>query len=319
MTKIKNFPTPVAGLALGISAIGWCWENYAPHLGLIQNTTSAIALLLVCGVMAKFIRHPTKLFEELRHPIVGSVLPTMCMALMAISYDLIHFHQLAITGRVVWYGAVILHLLFFISFTYHRCKGFKLKDMIPSWFIPAIGPILGCLANPGADTLWLANILLVLGVGSYFVLLPLLMYRLTFHERLQAAEVPTFAIMAAPSNLIIIGYLGVATAPMVNMLLMLSGVAILLNVVFYLSLVRLLKQPFSAGFSAYTFPLASGATAMFKMEALLTSHELSNGVGVFHYLAIFQLYVASLIIAYVAFCFIKHYRFNLIGLFVNRA
>lgn len=318
MTKIRNFPTPVAGLALGISAIGWCWENYAPHLGLIQNLTSAIALVLVMGVAAKFIRHPSKLFEELRHPIVGSVLPTMCMALMAISYDLIHFHQLAITGRVVWYGAVILHLLFFFLFTYHRYRGFKLNDIIPSWFIPPIGPILGCLANPGADTLWLSNILLILGVGSYVIMLPLLMYRLTFHERLQPAEIPTFAIMAAPSNLIIIGYLGVADAPMINMLLMLSGVAILLNAVFYLSLVRLLREPFSAGFSAYTFPLASGATAMFKMEEVLSRYHLTNGVEMFHYLAIIQLYISSAVIAYVALCFLKHYRTNLIGMFVNR-
>lgn len=315
MASIKNFPTPVAGLALGISAIGWCWENYAPHLGVIQNTTTLIAAILICGVSLKFIRFPSLLFNELRHPIIGSVLPTICMALMAISYDLIHFHHFEIVGRVVWYSAVILHLVFFISFFYHRSRNFKLSDLLPSWFIPPVGPILACLANPGTDTLWLSDILMILGVGSYLLLLPFLLYRLIFLERLQVSEIPTFAILAAPSNLIIMGYIAITAKPMFNMLLMLSGVAILLNVVFYLSLLRLLREPFSAGFSAYTFPLASGATAMFKMENLINLRADKAGSLLFHSLAVFQLYVASLVIVYVAICFIRNYKNHLISMF----
>ena len=80
-----------------------------------------------------------------------------------------------------------------------------------------------------------------------------------------------------------------------------------MTVVIYLSLFKLLRLPFSPGYAAFTFPLAIGATALYKMSNLVGQYE----IGAFYawelrMLAHFELVIATCIISYVAILFIKH-------------
>ncbi len=84
-TKLMEAPTPMAGLALGIASLGWCWENLVDLNGYGQWVSAAIASILLMILAVKFLLHRHMLREDLAHPVVGSVVPTFAMAVMIIS------------------------------------------------------------------------------------------------------------------------------------------------------------------------------------------------------------------------------------------
>ena len=58
-------PTPMAGLALGIASLGWCWENAGHFDGRMQLLGAAIAAVLLVILTFKFLFHPNLLMQEL--------------------------------------------------------------------------------------------------------------------------------------------------------------------------------------------------------------------------------------------------------------
>ena len=118
---------------------------------------------------------------------------------------------------------------------------------------------------------------------------------------------PTIAILAAPASLSLAGLLTVVENPSPLLCAVLLGIAVLMTVVIYLSLFRLLRLPFSPGFAAFTFPLAIGATALFKMSDLVAQYEIGQFYAwELRMLANIELVIATCIITYVAVLFIKN-------------
>ena len=115
--KLITAPTPMAGLALGIASLGWCWENFANLNGYGQLIGAAIASVLLMVLAIKFLLLSHTLKEDLAHPVIGSVVPTFAMATMVVSNSVGQFYLLA--GDALWLFAVGLHLVFLISFLYH--------------------------------------------------------------------------------------------------------------------------------------------------------------------------------------------------------
>ncbi len=85
INKVAGAPTPMAGLALGIASLGWCWENAADLNGTGQVAGAAIASAILLILIIKFVFHPKSLWNDLTHHVVGSVVPTFAMALMVVS------------------------------------------------------------------------------------------------------------------------------------------------------------------------------------------------------------------------------------------
>jgi len=88
-TNFKFLPTPAAGLALAISSLGALWESEYGFNGYIQTTTSVIAAAILITLLLRFILHPKTLWSDLSHHVVGSVVPTFAMGVMAVSYSLL--------------------------------------------------------------------------------------------------------------------------------------------------------------------------------------------------------------------------------------
>ncbi len=55
--KVMGAPTPMAGLALGIASLGWCWENFAELHGYGQWLSAAHASVLLLILAVKFLFH----------------------------------------------------------------------------------------------------------------------------------------------------------------------------------------------------------------------------------------------------------------------
>lgn len=307
---IRHFPTPVAGLALGIASIGMILDSVLATQGMIQSVTAGVSSGLLVILSIRFIVNPASLYQDLKHPIVGSVAPTFAMALMLVSHAIIkHHHEQA--GQLLWLVGVSIHLLFLFTFIYHRVKGFKWEQMVPSWFVPPVGIVVASVAYQGEMSgafFTIAQLCLYFGLVCYAIMLPLMFYRIVFKETIPKGAQPTIAILAAPASLSIAGYLSLTAEPSMLVILILFGIAVLMTLIVYVAFARLLFLPFTPGFAAFTFPMAIGATALFKTATQLEVW----GVAPEHIrdvllLANIELVLATLVISYVTIRFVHYF------------
>ena len=303
---LPNIPTPLAGLALAIASLGWCWDS-AFQLGSLAKWSAAIvAGVILASLTLKFLRFPKLLWQDLGHPGAGSVVPTLAMGWMVVSHSVGQFHALA--GTLLWLMAIVLHLAFLGSFVYHRAKDFELHHMIPSWFVPPVGLIVADVAFPGGALRPLAEAILGFGLIVYALMLPAMMYRLIFSKDVPELAKPTIAILAAPASLSLAGYLTVAEQPSMLLVGLLAGIAVLMTLLIYVAFCHLLRLPFNPGYAAFTFPMVIGATALFKLAQQLQvwgmgAEEIQWVQG----LAQLELAVATLVVGYVSVRYLMHY------------
>ena len=304
---LSRIPTPMAGLALAIAALGWCWENALPCAGYAKLLGALLATPLLLGVTLKFLRHPKLLWQDLAHPVVGSVVPTLAMGWMVVSHALAQW--LLVAGELLWLTAIALHLSFLVCFIYHRIPQFRLEHMVPSWFVPPVGIVVADVTFAGGSLRPLADGLLMLGLCAYGLLLPAMLYRLIFESDIPAPAKPTLAIMAAPASLCLAGYLNVAVDPHPLLVALLTGVAILMTFLIYVAFLHLLRLPFNPGYAAFTFPMVIGATALYKLAHQMTQWGMAEQyVSEVRTLALLELIVASLVVGYVALRYLHHYQ-----------
>ncbi|MGX9461194.1 TDT family transporter [Shewanella sp. A14] len=307
---VEMAPTPMAGLALGIASLGWSWENLVDFHHYGQWISAAIASVLLMVLAVKFLFHTHLLRQDVAHPVVGSVVPTFAMALMVVSHSLGYVSPVA--GDLLWSFAVFLHISFLVGFIYHRCQLFSLNHMVPSWFIPPIGIVVADVSFSGnAHLMWVAHAALILGMVSYAVMLPMMIYRLIFADEIPDAAKPTLAILAAPASLSLAGYLTIIQQPSPVIVGLLFGIGVLMTSIIYVSFFRLLRLPFSPGYAAFTFPMVIGATALFKMSVWMESVGVAaEYVQQIHTLAEFELLVATGVVTYVCLRYLHFYQPN---------
>ncbi|MCL6416922.1 TDT family transporter [Aestuariirhabdus sp. Z084] len=308
--QLRNFPTPVAGLALGIASIGIILDAVLIMGGVVQTLTAIIAGLLLSLLSVRFVLHPGTLLNDLKHPVVGSVAPTFAMGLMLVSNAIIQHHHEQI-GHALWLAAVILHAGFLVTFVYHRLLQFEWEHMVPSWFVPPVGIVVAAVSYHGESfglLYTIAELCLYFGLVCYAIMLPLMFYRLIFKENIQPGAQPTIAILAAPASLSIAGYLSLIENPYALVILVLFGIAVLMTFIVYIAFAQLLLLPFTPGYAAFTFPMAIGATALFKTADQLASWNVNPEV-IYQVLILakIELALATLVISYVTLRFVIHF------------
>lgn len=301
--KLSLFPTPAAGLALAIASLGWCWENNAALGGYSQQLAALIAFCIVSVLFVKLTSSPKALLNELAHPIVGSVIPTFAMTLMVVSKSID-----GLSAQYLWLAAVVIHLCFLSVFIFFRCRQFNIEHMAPSWFVPPVGLVVAALTNPGEATYPLALFLLEFGIVIYLVMLPIMLFRLICCNPLPDAVKPTLAILAAPPNLCLAGYLSLVENPSTVFTLFMLSLALLMTVLVYLAFVTLLRLPFSPGYAAFTFPVVISATAIGKTALFLSAQGMPKELtDALHTIAFSELLIASAVVGYVAIRYLRHY------------
>lgn len=296
---LSNLPTPVCGLALGIASLGWCWDNFDFLSGKGQFIGAVVASMILLAVLFKFIKQPKSLLNDLKHPVVGSVVPTFTMCTMVISNSLGQWNLYI--GDALWLIAVLIHIIFLITFVYHRVQNYSLNHMVPSWFVPPVGLIVADVAFSGSTILEpIAIATLSFGLLMYAIFLPLMIYRILFCHQIPDDAKPTIAILAAPASLSLAGYLTVIDDPSPIVIAVLMGIALLMTLVIYMAFFHLLRLPFSYGYAAFTFPMVIGATALFKISDWMRYINMKpQYVEQIFNLACLELFIATLIVIYV--------------------
>ncbi|WP_349763574.1 TDT family transporter [Fusobacterium sp. SYSU M8D902] len=269
----KALPVALTGLALGISGIsGALSAIFNPAFLYIGNF---ISLMLLLPIITKNFLHFDVFKEELKHPTIGSFIPTLDMALMNFSVVLYHFSP--VLGKGLWLLCIVLHFIFGTSFIYHRCNSWNMHHMIPSWFVPPIGIVVACVSSSSMGMPFLTQIIFYIGFVFYIVMLPLMLYRIIFVERIDDARLPTFAIMAAPPNLCLAGYLVAFSSPNPTIVNFLFPLGIFMTALIYIAMFKIFRLDFTPVYASFTFPLAISSTAILKYSKYISSFDLARG------------------------------------------
>ena len=316
--NFKFLPTPLAGLALGISSLGALWESLYPAHGMIQTITAIIAAVMLVSLLLRFILHPQSLWADLSHHVVGSVVPTFAMASMVVASACNNnWPQLA---TAIWLLAIVSHVVFLAIFVYQRLRNMQIEHMVPSWFVPPVGIIVAVFTCPQPVMFSdLCQAILIFGLVSYAILLPIMLNRLIFCEKVPAGARASIGILAAPASLCLTGYLAYTTAPSPLIVAVLLGIALLMTLVIYMALVHLLRMPFNPGFSAFTFPLVISAKALYSTSYWMQSVDIaSHYVVQVQLIAQFELWVATAIVVWVSCAYLKCLLTKLTALYATR-
>lgn len=310
LTSINNtlckIPSPLSGLALAIASLSLCWENVLHFNNTIQILGALLASLILIPLLLKFLFNPSLLKQDLQHPVAGSMIPTLAMAIMLVA-NALAFYFLQLAQIISWF-AIFLHLYFLCAFIFYRSKSFNFKQILPSWFIPPIGLVLAIVMHPGGLSPFFTHILLVIGLVSYAILLPIVLYRLLFSGSLDNSQKPIITILATPASLLLVAYFASTTQPNELLFGILLGVAVLMTAYVYVAFINLLRLPFSPVYSAFTFPLVVGAIALFKTSQFLLKEGVDiKWVTLTTQLANIELLIASMMVLYVSFRYIQKF------------
>jgi len=138
LLNLKRIPVGLSGVSLGIA--GWGAACAAFGIPYIKDITSFIAGCIIIIFIFRKIFHFNILVDELKHHTLGSFIPTFTMASIIVATSLIKV-SLPL-GRGIWHLAIILHIIYFSVFFYHRVRNFDLNHVVPSWFVPPIGIVV---------------------------------------------------------------------------------------------------------------------------------------------------------------------------------
>lgn len=269
----KSLPVALTGLALGVSGISGALAVIINPIILYIGNFISLSLLL--PIIIKNVLHFEVFKEELKHPTLGSFIPTLDMALMNFSVILYGFS--APLGKGLWILCIVLHFIFATSFIYHRFNSWDIKHMVPSWFVPPIGIVVACVDSSLMNMPTLSHILFYIGFVFYIVMLPLMLYRIIFVERIDDNRLPTFAIMAAPPNLCLAGYLVAFTTPNPTIINFLFPLGLFMTALIYIAMFKIFRLNFTPVYASFTFPLAISSTAMLKYSNYIKNFDLGKG------------------------------------------
>ncbi|MEI0563112.1 TDT family transporter [Brachyspira pulli] len=293
--KINKMPLALTGLALGVGGIFNAWTIFT-GIKYFAYVGALISSILILTIITKIFSSFGDFLNDLEHPVAGSTIPTLDMAVMVISSSVVQFVKPL--GVAMWFTAIAVHVIFAFTFLAHRINLKDLHHILPSWFVPPVGIVVAAVTGSNMGFPQVSQVIVYIGTVLYIILFPFIFYRIIFHDPLADDRFPAFAVMGAPANLCLCGYLTAFTDYNTALLNFLLALGLFTTFKVCLSLIRAFQIKFIPLFAAYTFPLAVGAQALLKYANYSKS---VNGqyFYIWNIISIFELIVASMMIIYV--------------------
>lgn len=298
MEFIKKVPVPMAALMLALAALGNLVQSYGDTFRTIFGAMAGIIFIIM---LIKFLAFPKVVGEELKNPVAASVLPAFSMATMLLAT---YIKPLQGTiASITWYIGVLLHIIFIVDFSIKYLLNFDLKKVFPSWFIVYVGIAVASVTGPAFDRANVGRIAFWFAFVSYFVLLAIVIKRLTRHKEIPEPAKPTFAILAAPASLCLAGYMNSFESKSMAIVYILLGLSQITYFIVLSQMPRLLKSKFYPSFAGFTFPLVITGLSLKLTNKFLM--ESGNGIGFLKYLVKFEELIAVVIVLYVLIKYIQ--------------
>lgn len=304
LTQFHNVPTSQASLALGMIGLGHAWALYVPEFGKnVQPILASFGAFLLFPVLIKYLLNRHIFSADIKHPLTGSLMAPMSMALLILCDYLAVI--LPLIAYPLWFAALTLHVCLAVLFFSYQLRNFRMSNIVPSWFLYPVGLISSSLAGTQFGHTVYSETIASVCITIYFFMLPLVLYRLVFEGMLPRRARPTLAIMAAPINLTLSAYLVNFSEPDPILTGALAGIAITMTMLIYLCYIRLLRLKFQPSIAAITFPSVISSIAMHRLTSFFEAeHPQWHWLHNFGFL---ELTVASMAVAWVTVGFVKMY------------
>jgi len=298
--RLASFPVSFFAMVMGMAGLTIGWEK-AQHvlnlnLGIDSwaiGATSALFGFLLLIYVSKISLYWQAVVGELRHPVKLNFFPTISISLLLLSIAFLPLEPQA--SRVLWMAGTTLHLLFtlFVVNTWIHHEHFKVHHMNPAWFIPAVGNVLVPVAGVPLGYPDISWFFFSIGILFWVILMTIVMYRVIFHDPIEARLMPTLFILIAPPAVGFIAYMRLVPEldPFARIL---YYAALFLTLLLFTQASRFIKLKFFLSWWAYSFPLAAISIASLVMyERSGTDLYRSIGLGL---LGLLTLVVALLLV-----------------------
>lgn len=275
MTETKSilphFPISMFAITMGLSGLTLATENMRwitrgddLTFWLLAHLTLGVYGATLVTYLLKFIKYPSCVLAEWRHPLKINFFPAASISLLLLGAafysinETISFYLWAV-GTVCQF---VLSMSVINSWINH--PQYRVCHMTPTWFIPAVGniivPIIGFEHAP-SDVSWF---FFAWGFLFWIILLTLIINRLVFHEALASKLLPTLFIFLAPPS---VGFISYTT--LVGELDIFARLIYYCAGLFFLIAIwqihRLVRLKFSITCWAYAFPMAAFTNATYTM------------------------------------------------------
>lgn len=302
MKLIKRTPISISGVSLALAALGNLLSPY--FNGTVRNICGLFSAALLILFIARLALDWESVKNELKNPVPMSILPTSTMALMLLCGYVKPYWGSAVV--VIWYAALVAHVLIMLLFAWRFVLGFKLQNVFPSWFVALVGVVVASVTSPAMNAASLGRVIFFAGLVLYVVILPVIIYRMAKTRPLPEPARPVIAIFTAPVSLCLVGYLSAFEHPSVVPVCVMLTVAALSYIYVTVNMVFLLRLKFYPTYAAFTFPYVISAVAFKQANAFLQR----NGYDFFAFVPRIAEWVAIAVVAYVV---IRFARFIAVG------
>lgn len=291
---LKKTPLPFCGVALGLAALGNLLSTY-PNGATIKGVCGTISALILLWLLIKFVSNFKSFVEELKNPIMGSIIGTYCMALMILGG---YKWPNAEVGKAVWCIGLILHVILIIYFTKEFVFKFGIKKVFTSWFIVYVGIVamnINCVDFGMQD---LGKIVFWFGFAASLVLLVLVTYRYLIIKDFMPPAIPLFCIYTAPVSLCLAGYMSTFTPPEPSLIYFMLCLSLLIYIIVIVNIPRFLMMPFYPSYAAFTFPLVISAVAVKLTTAKFLGSANPDLAAITKMIFTCQTWIAAVLVAY---------------------
>lgn len=295
---VKKYPLPIAGLILGLAALGNLVQSYGE---IFRNILGVIAGTLLILFIVKLVIYPKQVKEDLNNPVVASVFPAFSMAIMLLSTYLKPYSSIFSFG--MWLVGLSLHIILIIWFSIKFVSKFNIKQVFPSWYIVYVGIVVASVTGNAYGMSNIGKVAFWFGFITYLVLLFLVLKRVITVKQMPEPTLPTLAILAAPASLLLAGYMNAFSEKNMTLVYILMALSFIFYVVVLVMLPKLLKLKFYPSYSGFTFPLVISGIAMKLTNGFLT--KSNHSISSLKYFVYFQVIVAVLITLYVLIKYIQ--------------
>ena len=251
-----------SGLVLGLLAMGNLIGRFSQVLRYLLAGLALFFLIhLVIGIVTNFKQAQ----KQLKDPLIASVFPTFFMQGMVSSTYVATWSFLGESALVIaqglWWLSFIGLIALMAYYLFSFVSPFKWNNVYPAWTVLFVGIGVAPLTIAVSQQFVLGQVIFWYGLVATIFVLPLVFYK-TYKIGLVDRVRPNTTTICAPISLMTAAYTTTFSHPnsLILLLLLISGQILYLFIL--CQIFRLFKRPFSAGFSAFTFPLVISATAL---------------------------------------------------------
>lgn len=294
---IKNTPIALYAIVMGISGLSLAWmkfqQLYQMDLiisNMLKLTASGVWIVLSLMYVVKFIKHQEVIKSELSNPLKLNFFAAISIGLLLISSA--WYQSSPELSFYLWVIGCVLNLIFtLLTMNIWLFKlDFKMEQVTPAWFIPVVGniiiPIVG-VHHSDMDINWF---FFSVGFISWAILMPIILYRLVFYDKLPEPLTPTLFILIAPPSVGCLAYMSLNGGEFDSICKILYFLSLFITMLLITGIIKFISLPFSLSSWAYSFPLASITISTFEISQ-------NSNLFIFKPLGIVLLTIVSLIVS----------------------